>query len=96
MEEEIQTGPAMGAREDSAEARTGPEEVALEDLNLKRKCTAQSVTNAAKNAKFLSSHQEKSRFTAAIASERMKDLSQEIPKDLNQAPLPKTIQSLKE
>lgn len=96
MEEEIQAGPAMGVQEDSAGAQTGPEEAALEDLILKKKCTAQSATNAAKNAKFLSGRRETNLFTAAIVSEKMKDLNQETPKGLNRAPLPKAVQSLKE
>ena len=86
----------MGAQEDSAEAQTGQKEAALEGLTLKKKCTAQSATNAAKNAKFRSGQVATSRFTAAIVSEKMKDLSQEIPKGLNQMHLPKTVQSLRE
>ena len=78
----------MEAQEDSAVAQTGPEEAALEDLTLKNKCIMQSATNAAKNAKFLSGHQETSRFTAAIVLEKMKDL--------NQWALFKIIQSLSE
>ena len=85
----------MEAQEDSAEAQTGPEEAALEGLTLKKKCTAQSATNAAKNAKFRSGQVATSRFTAAIASEKMKGLKQEIPKGLNQAPPPRIIQNLK-
>jgi len=96
LEGEIQIGPVMEVQEDSAGAQTGPKEAALEDLILKSRCMMQSATNAAKNAKFLSGHQEKSRFTAAAVLEKMKDLNQEILKGLNQVPLLKTIQSLKE
>lgn len=96
MEEGIQAGPVMEAQEDLAEAQTGQEEADLEDLNSKRKCTAQSVTNAAKNAKFLSGQAATSLFTAAIVSEKMKDLNQKALKGLNQVPLLKIIQSLKE
>jgi len=75
LEEEILAGQATVAKEDLAGALTGLEEAALEDLNSRKKCTAQYATNAAKNAKFLSGRPETNRFTAAIVSEKMKNFN---------------------
>ena len=72
MEEEILIGPAT-AQEIS---RGAPIEGALENPLLKKRCLAQSATNAAKDASFLSGQQAKSRFTAAIALEKMTGLNQ--------------------
>lgn len=82
MEEEILIGLVMVAQEVMAETLRGPQEEALEDPILKKKCIVQSATNAAKGVKFLSGQQERSQCIAAIVSEKVTGLNQKAPAQL--------------
>ncbi len=65
----------MEIQEDSAEILTGLKEEILEK---KLRCIAQPVTNAAQDAKFLSSQAGASQFTAVIVLEKVKILNQRV------------------
>ncbi len=73
LEEEIMADLDTVLQEDSAGIQTAMKE-ALEDMTLKRGCTAQPAINAAQDAKFLSSQAGTNRFTAATALEKAKVL----------------------